>query len=96
MDRVVDKYYLAIVHGHFIPLQPPENSVSQLNSAITQHISQEKQDFGSVQTSLALQSSTQQREFIINAPIADDPIDPTGFRCCIGSPQNPGQVLCLL
>lgn len=106
MDRVVDKYYLAVVHGHITrcPSAPIDHS-NTIEPTITYvplgHSTNDNETqcdgkaTGQPQTQdhiHNIQSST--HSFTIQAPIAQDPTDPTGFRCCIGGATNPGQVYC--
>ena len=156
MDRVVDKYYLAIVHGHFTTPSPatstdppapttpaatntachsdlsggavdvsdrdlsratfepppplvgdtqshstfrttPTTAHPPLHSNDTQASKQHKpqrqgQEQGNHTHSTHTSSSDTTYSFTIQAPIAPDTSDPTGFRCCIGGDTNPGQV----
>jgi 23S rRNA-/tRNA-specific pseudouridylate synthase len=102
MDRVVDKYYLAIVHGHVSIHHGHSSTRSPMDNSLLQQ-SQEQSQQQSQEQSQQSQGQSQQGQsqdshnhtaysFTIQAPIAEDKSDPTGFKCCIGDPTNPGQV----
>lgn len=108
MDRVVDKYYLAIVQGHLSHTEnhpPADNQQPDDPHPSVDNLHTDNQPIGNQPTTSALSdnpsvtgASSPSRipnspgVFFINAPIADDPSDPNGFKCCVGSDQNPGQV----
>lgn len=86
-DRIVEKFYLAIVNGHFDSSSVPPLSSLSLSPPPSPPPSPPLSP--PLSPSISSSSSTVSTEsgiFTIWTPaVVDDPSDPTGFKCCIGS-----------